>query len=423
MNWKHRIIGIVSFFMLIIVLVMVLVPGIFFSPEKQSPVIPVEIREPKTMYGINIDSCQVIRARVRQNQSLSDLLSTYGVSFAAIHQLAQLSRLTFDVRKIRAGNDYTLITTRNYPQQPLYFIYEESPADYIVFRITDTLEVTRGAKPVDKQIRTVGGVIESSLWNALEDSGTDPNLANELSDVYAWTIDFFGIQKGDFFQVIYEESFVEGKSIGIGRVLASNFHNLDKDNFAVWFIQNNEGDYFDDQAQSLRRAFLKAPLTFKRISSKFSYSRMHPVLKIRRPHLGVDYSAAAGTPVQTIGDGVVIEKAYDKKGGGNYVKIKHNSTYTTLYMHLQGFAKGLKSGSRVRQGEVIGYVGSTGMSTGPHLDFRVFRNGQPIDPLKMESPPAKPVDAANLAEFNTLKDSLILKVKQVPIVGFSSSGE
>jgi murein DD-endopeptidase MepM/ murein hydrolase activator NlpD len=419
MKWKRRIIWIISIFLLVVVLVMVLVPGFFFAPEKQPPVIPVEIREPKLIYGIDIDSCQVFKSRVKQNQSLSDLLSVYGVSFASIHELAQLSRLTFDVRKIRTGNDFTVIVTNKYPQEALYFIYEETPADYIVFRLKDTLSVTRGAKPIDKQIRSTGGVITSSLWNSMEDNGTDPELANVLSDVYAWTIDFFGIQKGDYYQVIYEESFVEGISIGIGRVLASNFHNLDRDNYAVWFIQNNEGDYFDEQAQSLRRAFLKAPLTFKRISSKFSYSRYHPVLKIRRPHLGVDYAADAGTPVHTIGDGVVIEKAYDKKGGGNYLKIKHNSTYTTVYMHLQGFAKGIKSGSRVRQGDLIGYVGSTGLATGPHLDFRVFRNGQAIDPLKMESPPAKPVDAANLVEFNTLKDSLVLQVKQVPILGFS----
>jgi len=408
-----------SIFLLTVVLFMVFIPGVFFAPEKQPPVIPVEVREPKRMYGINIDSCQIIRSRVRQNQSLSDLLSTYGVSFAAIHELAQMSRITLDVRKIRAGNDFTMIVTDKYPQEPLYFIYEENPADYVVFRLKDTLRVTRGAKPIDKQIKSVGGVISSSLWNALEESNANPELANSLSDVYAWTIDFFGIQKGDYYQVIYEESFVEGKSIGIGRVLACNFHNLDKDNFAFWFVQNNEGDYFDEQAQSLRRAFLKAPLTFKRISSKFSYSRMHPVLKYRRPHLGVDYAADAGTPVHTIGDGVVIEKAYDKKGGGNYLKIKHNGTYTTVYMHLQGFAKGIKSGSRVRQGDLIGYVGSTGLATGPHLDFRVFKNGQAIDPLKMESPPAKPVDAANLVEFNTLKDSLVLKVKEVPILGFS----
>jgi murein DD-endopeptidase MepM/ murein hydrolase activator NlpD len=361
----------------------------------------------------------VITSQVRKNQSLSDILSSYGVGFTAIHELAQLSLLKFDVRKIRAGNEYTLITANEYPHEPLYFIYKENPADYIVFRLKDTLQVTRGSKPIEKRIRTVGGVIESSLWNSLKENGSDPNLANELSEVYAWTIDFFGIQKGDFYQVIFEELSVEGEMIGFGKVLAANFHNLDKDNFSFWFIQNNEGDYFDDQGQSLRRAFLKAPLKFKRISSRFTHSRLHPVLKIRRPHLGVDYAADAGTPVQTIGDGSVIEKAYDKKGGGNYVKIKHNSTYTTVYMHLQGFARGLRTGSRVRQGDVIGYVGSTGLATGPHLDFRVYRNGQPIDPLKMESPPAKPVDPLNLAEFNVLKDSLIIEVRKVPVIGFS----
>jgi murein DD-endopeptidase MepM/ murein hydrolase activator NlpD len=238
------------------------------------------------------------------------------------------------------------------------------------------------------------------------DSGTDPNLANELSEIYAWTIDFFGIQKGDLYRVIYEDLMVDGESIGIGDVLAANFNHYGSDNYAFYFEQHDEWDYFDERGQSLRRTFLKAPLRFRRISSRFSYSRLHPVLKIRRPHTGVDYAASAGTPVHTIGDGYILEKGYDRKGGGNYIKVKHNGTYTTVYMHLQGFARGITTGKQVKQGEVIGYVGSTGLATGPHLDFRVYRNGKAIDPLKMESPPAKPVDSIYLMDFHYLRDSL-----------------
>jgi murein DD-endopeptidase MepM/ murein hydrolase activator NlpD len=302
---------------------------------------------------------------------------------------------------------------------PYYFIYEEDPTSFIVFSLLDTLNVYRGKKPVDKVIRTASGIIETSLWNAMIDNDTDPNLANELSEIYAWTIDFFGIQKGDYYQVIYEELMVEGRSIGLGDVLAANFNHIGSDNFAFYFMQNEEWDYFDDQAQSLQRTFLKAPLRFRRISSKFSYSRMHPVLKIRRPHTGVDYAAARGTPVYTIGDGYVKEKGYDRKGGGNYVKIKHNGTYTSVYMHLHGFARGLVTGKKVKQGDLIGYVGSTGLATGPHLDFRVYRNGKAIDPLKMESPPAKPIDTAYLERFNHFKDSILAEISKIPVLEFS----
>jgi murein DD-endopeptidase MepM/ murein hydrolase activator NlpD len=203
--------------------------------------------------------------------------------------------------------------------------------------------------------------------------------------------------------VIYEDLVVEGRSIGIGNILAALFHHEDRDYYAFYFVQDSIGDYFDEQSNSLRREFLKAPLKFSRISSRFSNSRYHPVLKIRRPHHGVDYAAPTGTPVQTIGDGKVIEMAYQKGGGGKYLKIKHNSVYTTTYMHLQGFAKGIREGVRVKQGDVIGYVGSTGLSTGPHLDFRVYKNGSAVDPLKMESPPAEPVKAIYRPQYDSVK--------------------
>jgi murein DD-endopeptidase MepM/ murein hydrolase activator NlpD len=404
---------------LIIFLLRVFSPGLFKISQDENAEIPHEVSPSKYAYGINIDSCILETDHVKRNESMSDILSSYGIHNGVIHELAILSRQEFDVRKIRAGNKYALILANDSLQSPQYFIYEIDPTDYVVYDLKDSLQVYRGTKPVEKVIRTASGIIESSLWNAMIDNGTDPNLANELSEIYAWTIDFFGIQKGDYYQVIYEDQMVEGESIGLGNVLAANFNHYDSDNYAFYFYQNEDWDYFDEEAQSLQRTFLKAPLRFRRISSKFSYSRMHPVLKIRRPHTGVDYAAATGTPVYTIGDGRVIEKGYDRKGGGNYIKIKHNGTYTTVYMHLQGFAKGLTTGKQLKQGDLIGYVGSTGLSTGPHLDFRVYRNGKPIDPLKMESPPAKPVDTAYLDQFHHFKDSLLVEIGDIQVLKFS----
>jgi murein DD-endopeptidase MepM/ murein hydrolase activator NlpD len=245
------------------------------------------------------------------------------------------------------------------------------------------------------------------------DNNLDPMLALNLSDIFVWSIDFFAINKGDRFRVIFDELYVDSSFVGIGEIYAVQFDHYGDANYAFRFYQDERHDYYDETGMSLRKAFLKAPLDFYRISSRFSHSRMHPVLRIRRPHLGVDYAAPKGTPVMSIGDGTVIQRAYQKGGGGNFVKIRHNSVYTTVYMHLSGFARGITTGTRVKQKQVIGYVGSTGLSTGPHLDFRVFKNGQPVDPLRVEAPPVEPVKPENMPSYILLKDSLMLELQQI----------
>ncbi|MCK9451871.1 MAG: peptidoglycan DD-metalloendopeptidase family protein [Bacteroidales bacterium] len=357
--------------------------------------------EPKLLYEIVIDSLLIDEGQVKRNQFLSDILLGKGVDYSTIDYIAKKHKSIFDVRKIRAGNHYTFISTTDSVETPLYFVYEIDNTDYVVFSLTDSLQAWKGNKPIERKLESAYGVINSSLWNAMVDGGFDANLANELSEVYAWTIDFFGIQKGDEFEVLYDRLYVDNKPIGIGQIRASRFKNYGKDQYAFYFEQDSVGDYFDEAGQSLMRTFLKAPLKYSRISSGFSNARFHPVLKIYRPHHGVDYAAPSGTPVFAIGEGVITRKGYQKAGGGNFLYIKHNGTYTTAYMHLKAFAKGIAQGVRVKQGQLIGYVGSTGLSTGPHLDFRFFRNGQAINPLKVESPPAKPVDTANLKAYES----------------------
>jgi murein DD-endopeptidase MepM/ murein hydrolase activator NlpD len=414
---KHKL-GLVLLTLLILG-ILALIPYLIGYYEKK----PDKITETNCLpveqhieYGINCDSLRVERGVVRKNQSLSEILSFYDIGSEIIHQIASMSRPVFDVRRMKVGNPYTILFSKDTVPEMLYFIYEEDEVSYITYHLKDQLKVEKGEKPLVRDMSIASGVIETSLWNSLVGNGNDPALASEMSEVYAWTIDFFGIQKGDYYKVVYEDLKVDGKSIGVGKVLAACFHHMGTDLYAFQFTSNGETGYYDEKAQNLQRAFLKAPLRFKRISSKFSHGRMHPILKVRRPHLGVDYAADYGTPVQTIGDGTVIEKGWNKNGGGNYIKIKHNSAYTTLYMHLAGFAKGLKTGSRVRQGDVIGYVGSTGLSTGPHLDFRFFLNGQAVDPLKVESPPSEPVGKEYLEAFNQLRDSLKVKLDSLEVV-------
>ncbi len=375
-------------------------------PEPEADVVIV-VPEPKLLYGLPVDSFHIEESTISRNQNLSDILTNRGVSAQSVDQLAKNSVAVFDVRKMKAGNRYSVFYSKDDRRSPLYLAYANNGVDYYLYSLTGSLKVIAGKHEVTSIRQTKSGVIKSSLWNAIKESNISPLLAVELSEIYAWSIDFFGIQKGDNFTVIYDEDFVNGEAIGLGKIHSASFTQGSTVFYAIHFLQDDGESYFDEKGNSLRKSFLKAPLKFSRISSRFSNNRMHPVLRISRPHHGVDYAAAKGTPVVSIGDGVVIQKSYQAAGGGNYVKIKHNSVYTTSYMHLSKFASGLKSGSRVRQGEVIGYVGSTGLSSGPHLDFRVFIGGTAVDPLKIKSEPAEPIKPANLTKFNTLRDSVV----------------
>ena len=374
----------------------------------------IVLAPPVLKYGLPVDSFEIVAGTVKPNQHLSHILGRYNVDLATIDKIARKSKEIFDVRKIKSGNLYTFFLTPDSLKEPRYFVYESSATDYVVYELFDTLNVYPGAKQIETKLRTAQGEIETSLWNTMKDNNLDPMLALDLSDIFAWTIDFFAIQKGDRFRVVYDELIVDSVSIGIGTIYAVQFDHYGEENYAFRFFQDERYDYFDEEGVSLRKAFLKAPLKFSRISSRFSHARMHPVLRIRRPHRGVDYAAASGTPVVSIGDGTVVARAYQKRGGGNYVKIKHNSVYTTTYMHLSGFGKGIVQGARVKQGQVIGYVGATGLATGPHLDFRIAKNGQLVDPLKVEAPPVEPVKEENLLRYNELKDSLMNELHQIP---------
>ncbi|HPR33970.1 MAG TPA: M23 family metallopeptidase, partial [Prolixibacteraceae bacterium] len=310
------------------------------------------------------DSARIDSLKIKPHQSLSDILVPLGITHPIIDQIARNARDVFDVRKIQSGKNYFLL----YPAQgalPSYLVYEENIKDYYVFHLTDSLAVIRGEKKVDTLSCRFSGIIQSSLWNSLSDRGISPVLAVDMADIFAWTIDFFGIQKGDRYKVLYDELYVENKFAGFGRIHAALFESSGHSQTAYYYMGEEQTGYFDAEGQSLQKAFLKAPLKFSRISSRYSHGRMHPVLKIRRPHHGVDYAAPEGTPVYSIGEGVVVKKAHQIGGGGNYLTIKHNSVYSSQYMHLKAYAKGMAPGVRVSQGQLIGYVGKTGLTSGP----------------------------------------------------------
>ncbi|MBS7377407.1 MAG: peptidoglycan DD-metalloendopeptidase family protein [Paludibacteraceae bacterium] len=358
-------------------------------------------------YGVDVTDLIESENTISPGHSLSNILLSSGADANSINNLNLVPDSILDPRKINAGNKYTIYNVNDSAHTLRYFVYHKSKQDFVVLEfLEDTIIASIFSKPAISKKRVSGAVITSSLWNAISDSELDINLALKLSDIYAWSIDFFGLQKMDSFIVYYSELYIDNEPIGIDSIYSAIFYHANHPYYAIYFEKENIKGYWDLEGNSLRKAFLKAPLSFSRISSHFTYARKHPIYKTVRPHTGVDYAAPAGTPVMSIGDGVVIAKGY-KGGGGNTIKIRHNSVYTTAYLHLSKFASNIKEGTHVSQGQVIGYVGSTGSSTGPHLDFRVWKNGEPINPLKLESPPVEPIPDNLKAEFDSIKIPLI----------------
>ena len=383
------------------------------NANEEMPADTIAKKEPTMQYGIAIDDYDIKYDTIRAGQTLAELLGKAGFTAQQIYDMTQCPDSIFNVRKIRAGQRCAFISSKESSSVPDYFVYEESPKSYVKFDIDNQFKATRGENPIEWHESEIAGTINSSLWVAMQESGTSPLLAVELSHIFGWSIDFFGIQKGDEFRLIYAQEFANEKPLNNYRVLAASFRASDSIVYAIPFTQDGEELFYNADGNSLEGAFLKAPLDYYRISSRFSNSRFHPVLKRYRAHHGVDYAAPTGTPVYAIGNGKVIDKGYQARGGGNFVKIRHNSMYVTTYMHLSKFAKGLKVGDAVKQKQVIGYVGSTGLSTGPHLDFRVHENGKPINPLTIKSQPKKPISDTNKPQFGIVCDSLIKRLHDI----------
>jgi murein DD-endopeptidase MepM/ murein hydrolase activator NlpD len=358
--------------------------------------------EPVFLYGIPSDSFDQVAGHIKPNGFLSDILIRHGVSMQEIDQVIKNSKSVFDVRTVKAGNNYILFCDKDSIARARYLVYEHDQANCYIFSFNDSLNITPFRKKIKSEIKYSSGTIETSLWDAMIAGGLHPSLAGDLSDIFAWTVDFFGLQKGDNFKVIYEELFIDGKSLATGKIYGAQFTRSGSSITAIPFLQDGKESFFDVEGNSLRKAFLKAPLQFSRISSRFSSSRLHPILRIRRAHFGVDYAAPVGTPVHSIGDGRIISARYEI-GSGRVVKIQHNSVFATAYLHLSGFGEGISPGAFVKQNDIVGYVGSSGLSTGPHLDFRFFKNGYPVDPLKVDAPPVEPVSEVNQARFEKIK--------------------
>ncbi len=383
--------------------------------KKEAVDVCIDEEEPITVYGLNVDTLAVSVGKVKPNQTLSILLEEYGVGYRTVYELVQAARDVFNVRKIKAGDPFVVIHTKGENPIASQFILEPNDREYVIYHLGDSIYAERIAREVEVKVKEFSGEITSSVYLTAVGNGGSAQLVHRLVDVFAWQVDFFRIQKGDKFKVIYEQEQVDGKEVGIRRILGAYFEHFGKEHYAIFFDECGGMDFYDECGNSVRRAFMKAPLNYSRISSRYSPKRFHPVLKRYKAHLGTDYAAPTGTPIRAVGDGIVTEAQY-KGGNGNYVKIRHNSTYSTQYLHMSKIATGMKPGKAVTQGETIGYVGSTGLATGPHLCFRFWKNGVQVDALKVDLPPAKPVDPSGFDEFAKRRDEVVSRLDAIEIM-------
>ncbi|MGS2763421.1 peptidoglycan DD-metalloendopeptidase family protein [Sinomicrobium sp. M5D2P9] len=356
---------------------------------KREVIKPIEIKE----FGFNLHNYVVRRDTVKSGDSFGEILAKNNLDYAKVYKIAEIAKDTFDVvRGLRVGKPYTLLCSKDSLQTPECFIYQPNSVDYVVIRFADSIQAYKEKKPVTTIEREASGVITSSLSEAIMAKNMDYQVVYDLSNIYAWTVDFFRLQRGDRFKVIYEEKYIDDTIYaGIGNIKAAYFEHNNKPFYSFKFQTdsvNGISDFYDEEANTLRRAFLKAPLEYSRISSRYTARRFHPVQKRWKAHLGTDYAAPHGTPIKATANGTVTKSGYTS-GNGNYVKIRHNSTYETQYLHMS--KRAAKVGQHVMQGQVIGYVGSTGLATGPHVCYRFWKNGQQVDPYKQDLPSAEPI--------------------------------
>ena len=364
----------------------------------------------KSLYGINIDSMYVETKKIKWGQSFSDILYKSGIDNKIIFDAINKSKNIFNLKTLKRGKEYKLLSYLD-KKTPSYFIYEPDLFSGVVYSLEDSIFVDKRIKPIHLKERVIYGNIESSLYETIEKNEFPLDLVYLLVDVFAWQVDFYKINKGDKFKVVYLEEIVDNKVIGIKEIKAAYFYHDNKDYYAFKYDQGKGIDYFDEKGNNLRKTFLRSPLNFSRISSRYSKKRFHPVLKRYKSHLGTDYVAPRGTPIRSVADGVVTE-ARRNRGNGIYVKIKHNNKYSTQYLHMSKFAKKIKKGVKVTQGQTIGYVGSTGLASGPHVCFRFWKNGIQVDPYKQNDlPPGEPISQIHHNTFEYIRLKYLEKLK------------
>lgn len=354
-------------------------------------------------FGFNLNDFHVTEAEIQPNQFLADILIPHKVDYATVAEIAERAKSVFSVRSLRAGKTYYILNADTTDQAD-YFIYEPNSISYVVYNLR-TKEASIIEREIDRVRKTASGTISSSLWKTMMDQNLDYELAAKMEDALAWSVDFHHIQQGDRFKAYYDELYVDDKRVGVGDLHAAYFRNSNNDYYALRYANEKYDGFYDLEGRPMKKVFLKSPVKYSRISSRYNLKRFHPVLRRVKAHLGTDYAAPYGTPIYAVANGVVTKASYTK-GNGNYVKIRHDKTYETQYLHMQKRAKGMAPGVQVRQGQVIGYVGSTGLATGPHVCFRFWKNGRQVNHLSLNLPEPEPMVEEELPNYFIIRDSL-----------------
>ena len=399
--------------------------GWYFSPypntEYSEPLeeisIPVldttNIQSPKTYYGYIVDSMEIIHKSIKRNEFLANILSEHNIAYPDIRMLSERAKGVFDIRKMGVRKKYELICYKDDKRTAKAMIYHPNAIDYVVFNLEDSVYVRLGSKEVITLEKTSSGIINNSLAVSMDENGMRPQLTNDLADIFAWEVDFFRLYPGDRYKLIYDEQFVDDQSIGYGDIKGAVFEHANEKYYAFFFEQGSGIEYFDEEGNSLRKTFLKYPVKFSRISSRYSGRRYHPVQKRYKSHKGTDFAAPQGTPIRTVGDGVVTEARYTKYNG-NYVKIKHNSVYSTQYLHMVKIASGIRPGANVKQGQTIGFVGHTGLANGNHVCYRFWKYGQQVDALRVDLPSSEPVQDTLMTNYKLVVANLKIALDSIP---------
>lgn len=376
-----------------------------FASEKFNPSELIASKnDSEIKFGFNINEYHLSSFKISKGDIMGDILIANGLNSDLIQTIEEKAKEVFSVSKIRQGKDCHLIR-KDSCSEVCAIVYEPSPIHYVIYDLRDSVNIKVFERPFETCVEMKSGKISTNLWNTLEEQGINPSIIDKMEDALASSVDFYHTQNGDEFKLVYEKKYVDGEEIGLGKLIGAYYKNENGTHYSVLYESGSYNGYYDFQGRPVRSTFLKSPVKFTRISSGFNMRRFHPIRRMTIPHLGTDYAAPYGTPIRTVADGVVEEVAYTGNNG-RYVKIKHDKTYQTQYLHMQGFASGIKRGSKVRQGQTIGYVGSTGLATGPHVCFRFWKNGRQVNHLRENFQPALPMSSKDLPAYFEHRDKI-----------------
>lgn len=365
--------------------------------------------DPVVKYGFDESMFHIEEGKILKNDFVGKILSNCGVSHDCIMNLADKAKNVFSVTKFQVGKKYATISSTPCGK-PDFLVYEPNAWSYVVYRLGDAPQAKVVNRPLTTSIVFEEGHIESSLWEAMETKGATLELISLMENALGSQIDFYHVQKGDSFRLIYETRAIDDKVVSIGNLIGAYFKNENKENVAIYYEFEKQKGYFDLNGAPTKKSFLKSPVEIGYISSRFNMNRLHPILKYRRPHMGTDYAARYGSPIRAVAAGT-IEEATKRGGNGLFVKIRHDKMYETQYLHMSKLGAGIRPGTHVNQGQTIGYVGQSGLATGPHVCFRFWKNGKQINHLKENFPDPDPMPKAELPNYFKYRDVIVDHLK------------